>query len=83
MEVIEKVYFEGVEIEEVRNLNNKLNWQYHISFISKKLSSGRGVLCKLKKFLPKPILSKIYFSLAHRFLNYLPALWENADKILP
>lgn len=48
--------------------------------ICKKIAAVSGVLSKLKHYLPKSVLIKIYFALAHTHLNYLIGVWGNANK---
>ena len=63
-------------------IDDKLRWEAHITNLCKKLSSVSGVLSKLKHLLPKSVLLKIYFSLAHSRVNYLIGIWGHASKKL-
>ena len=56
-------------------LNNQLLFKQHIKMFEFKLSSYEGILFKLKSFLPKFILSKIYYASTHLYLNYGLIIW--------
>ena len=43
--------------------------------LESKLSRYVGILFKLKSFLPKYILSKIYYAFIHSYLNYGLIIW--------
>ena len=60
-------------------LDNKLSWKPHITELSKKLSRAVGLLYKLKKLCPPPVLRSLYFSLFNSHLSYGIAIWGNAS----
>ena len=57
-------------------LDNQLLFKYHIKMLESKLSGYVGILFKLKSFLPKYILSKIYYAFIHSFLKYGLIIWD-------
>jgi len=61
-------------------IDHNLNWQEHIKFCIKKLSSGLYALNSAKHFLPKHLLKNIYHSLVESYLNYGIILWGSAYK---
>ena len=44
-------------------LDNKLDWNKHISYLTGKLSSSAGILSKLKHFIPLKSLVMVYYSI--------------------
>ena len=56
-------------------LDNQLLFERHIKMLESKLSGYVGILFKLKSFLPKYILSKIYYAFIHSYLNYGLIIW--------
>ena len=56
-------------------LDNQLLFKQHIKMLESKLSGYVGILFKLKSFLPKYILSKIYYAFIHSYLNYGQIIW--------
>lgn len=81
------VSLDGHPIEVVRvfkylglHVDFRLVWDAHIAKMCSKLASVSGVLCKLKRLLPKSVLLKIYYGLAHSRLCYLPGAWGTANR---
>ena len=56
-------------------LDNQLLFKQHVKMLESKLSRYVGILFKLKSFLPKYILSKIYYAFTHSYLNYGLIIW--------
>ena len=56
-------------------LDNQLLFKQHIKMLESKLSRYVGIIFKLKSFLPKYILSKIYYAFIHSYLNYGLIIW--------
>ena len=50
-------------------LDNQLLFKQHIKMVESKLSRYMGILFKIKSFLPKYVLSKIYYTFIHLYLN--------------
>ena len=59
-------------------LDNKLDWNKHISFSTGKLSSCAGILSKLKHFIPLKSLVIVYYSIVQRYLQYAVTRRRNA-----
>ena len=55
-----------------------LNWKEHISIISKKVSRGVGIVCKLKQYLCTKSITTIYYSLVYSHLVYGIQVWGSA-----
>ena len=69
----------GVEIDEF------LTWDAHI--VSKKVSSGIGVIKKMKPFIPTSNLMSVYQSIVEQYLDYCSVVWDDisdqlTDKLL-
>ena len=56
-------------------LDNQLLFKQHTKMLESKLSHYVGILFKLKSFLPKYILSKIYYAFIHSYLNCDLIIW--------
>ena len=56
-------------------LDNQLLFKQHIKMLEFKLSRYEGIIFKLKSFLPKYILSKIYYAFIHLYLDYGQIIW--------
>ena len=76
-----KVYLNGSEISIVSNtkflgiqIDNKLSWNDHVNYISKKVSRNVGVL-NILNFLPKDILLSLYYTLIYPFIIYCIVIW--------
>jgi hypothetical protein len=88
-ETIRDVTLNGEVVEVVHSyrylglvIDDELNWKEHISKVCKKLASLSGVLCKLKHFVPRTVLLRIYFALGHSHISYLVGVWASASKSL-
>ena len=69
---VEWTKFLGVHIDE------KLNWQKHVTHVSKKISAGIGILSRAKKILPFCLLRLLYFALIYPYLTYCNIIWGSA-----
>jgi hypothetical protein len=72
----------GTPIEKVTSFNflgltisETMSWYNHVEKISLKISKTVGVLCRLKNFLHKSILLKVYNSLIIPHLHYCVLCW--------
>lgn len=72
---LKQVNFLGLFIDE------KLNWNFHISHICKKISKGIGIICKAKKVLESSTLRTLYFSFIHPYLTYGIELWGKSVNV--
>ena len=56
-------------------LDDRLNFNDHVSYLLKKLSKTVGIMYKMSCFLPPHILRMLYFSLFYSQLNYCINVW--------
>ena len=63
-------------------VDNKLNWKYHISAITSKLSSVCGIMFRVKNRVTRSISKLIYNSLAHPHLIYCNIIWSSTYNSL-
>ena len=66
----------GVEIDEF------LTWDAHISSVSKKVSSGIGVIKKIKPIVPTSNLLSLYQSIVEPYLDYCSVVWDDISDQL-
>ena len=64
-----------------------LTWDSHIVSVSKKVSSGIGVIKKIKPFVPTSNLISVYQSIVEQYLDYCSVVWDDisdqlTDKLL-
>ena len=69
---VEKTKFLGINIDE------HLNFRYHVEHILKKVSKSIGLLFKLNHFLPKNVLLTLYNTLILPYYNYGIIFWYNS-----
>ena len=62
-------------------IDNKLNWKTHIEHICSKIVKGSWALTRLKKYVSKQTLIKIYYSMIYLHLRYCITTWGSASKI--
>ena len=82
------IFLDGCKLNRVYNakflgitLDDNLTWRSHINNVCKLCSRSIGVLNKLKLFLPKPSLYKLYCTLILPYLTYGIILWGTACKV--
>ena len=63
-------------------LDSKLSWKPHIDYISGKISRMAGIFSRLRHFIPKRTLIKMYNSILQPILTYGIASWGQACKTL-
>ena len=62
-------------------MDDKLNWQPHIEYLSKKLSKISGMIYKVRKYMGnKLLLSQLYYALAHLHIHHGITAWGTASK---
>ena len=66
----------GAEIDEF------LTWDAHIASVSKKVSSGIGVIKKIKPFVPTSNLISVYQSIVEPYLDYCSVVWDDISDQL-
>ena len=66
----------GVVLEEY------LNWNLHMNLLKCKANSAIGILSKIRQYVPKFLLSTLYYSMFHFHLIYSCQLWDPNNTIL-
>ena len=61
-------------------IDNKLKWSAHISYISKKISKGIGIILKSRKVFSNETLLSLYHTLVYPYLSYCIHVWGKAYK---
>jgi len=62
--------------------DSKLSWKPHIDYVSGKFNRIVGIFSRLRHFIPKKTLIKMYNSILHPILTYGLATWGQACKTL-
>ncbi len=62
------------------HIDDELQWDKHIQFLSCKLSSGAYAINAVKRILSRYNLKQLYYSLFHSHLSYGILLWGSAYK---
>jgi len=60
-------------------IDNKLNWKKHIEYVKTKLSRSIGIISKIRYYIPKHILIKLYYSFIQSHLNYNLLNWSSTS----
>jgi len=61
-------------------IDSSLNFKYHISHISSKLSKGLYFLRNAKNLLSEHCLLSIYYTLIHSYITYALPIWSSTNK---
>jgi hypothetical protein len=61
-------------------IDSNLTWKAHIDYISLKISRAVGIIARLRHFVPKHTLQRIYYALLHPYLNYGISVWGQPCK---
>ena len=64
------------------HLDNKLNWDTHISKLESKHSCYSGKFYRIREYLSTNELKMIYFSLVYSHLQYAIGAWGSATKLV-
>ncbi|ELU16033.1 hypothetical protein CAPTEDRAFT_71093, partial [Capitella teleta] len=56
-------------------IDDKLKWNHHIDYVSRKISSGLYAMRRVKNYVPCSALLKMYFTLVHAHLSYGNVVW--------
>ena len=62
-------------------LDNKLNYNSHVTKLTKQLSRVKGILFKLANTVPPFILRNLYYSLFYSRMTYAISVWGGGNKI--
>jgi len=60
-------------------IDDKLNWNYHINLVKQKVSQGIGILKKVKFLIPPNFMSNIYSSFIQSHLYYANLAWASPN----
>ena len=61
-------------------MDDKLNWQEHITYICKKVSKCIGILYKLRQYVDINTAKLLYYTLVYPYLTYCNIVWGNTFK---
>ena len=64
------VNYLGMQIDE------HLSWNSHVNLLSKNLSRANGILAKLRHFVPKHILTSVYYAIFYSHVLYGCSTWS-------
>ena len=56
-------------------VDRHLQWNEHITHVSKKLAKNISVLSRIKHYLTKPVLRQLYYTLFFPYLSYCNICW--------
>ena len=73
---VKSIKFLGLFVDE------KLNWNTHLTYVNKLISRNIGVLYKLKSMFPQKILQMLYSTIILPYLNYGILAWGTSSKSL-
>ena len=63
-------------------IDSNLTWKSHVDYISLKISRLVGIIAKLRHYVPKYTLQKVYHGLMHPYLTYGISIWGQAHKTI-
>ena len=69
---VSKTKFLGVIID------NRLNWQHHMNYISCKVAKSIGIILKIRKVLDNESLQSLYYAFIYPYLRHCDHVWGNA-----
>ena len=56
-------------------LDENLNFHHHTSIMASKLRRANGALCKIRHYVPLPVLKTVYYALFHSIMSYASVVW--------
>ena len=62
-------------------VDNKLNWNAHINYITKKISKSVSILKMVKYTFPSDILKSLYYTLIYPYYTYCNLVWGSAANV--
>ena len=85
---IKGVFIAGTRIMEVTEIkflgviiDYKLTWSPHITYISKKVAKGVGIILKARKLFDQDTLLTLYYTFVYPYLNYCIHVWGKAYNV--
>jgi len=83
------IQIDNTNIVQVKNtkflgviINENLTWSDHIEITANKCSKNLGIIRKLSKTVPTRILTTLYSTLIHPYLNYCNIIWASQPTTL-
>ena len=74
-----------IEVTEIKCqgviIDYKLNWSPHITYISKNVANGVGIILKARKLFDQETLLALYFTFVYPYLNYCIHVWGVAYNV--
>ena len=61
-------------------MDENLNWEKHIDYISSKVSSGIGAIKRLREFVDQSTLVKVYNAQIQPYFDYCSKVWDCFSK---
>ena len=61
-------------------IDEKVNWQYHISFIRSRISRNTGIFYKLRHYLTPIQQRQIYYNIVYPYITYAIVAWGSTYK---
>ena len=81
------IFMDGYAIDRVKHtkflgvyIDEKLNWKQHISYLSRKISRGIGIVTKTRRVLNSNALKTLYYSFIYPYFIYCNQVWGCACK---
>ena len=62
-------------------IDNRLNWQHHINYISSEVAKSIGIIIKVRKVLDNKSLLSLYNAFIYPYLMYCNHVWGNACSV--
>ena len=85
---INGIFINGNKIMEVTEtkflgviIDCKLNWSPQITYISKKVAKGVGIILKARKLFDQETLLTLYYTFVYPYLNYCIHVWGKAYNV--
>ena len=63
-------------------IDDKISWNFHISYICSRISKNTGIFYKLRSYLSLQQLKQLYYSLIYPYITYAILAWEVPTKHL-
>ena len=90
----DSLYFNNIKLNMQRNgkflgvnMDDKLTFKDHVSYICSKISKTVGIFYKIHSYVPEQILINLYYSLVYPYLIYCNLAWggcalQHLDRLL-
>ena len=56
-------------------VDDRLSFNHHIDYITKKVSKSNGILYRIRNFLPPQVLKSLYYTFVYPYLIYCIPVW--------